>query len=117
LAVYDVDSKSSKPTITYKSLVKRPTLPGAYDDDVVSYRAARFFIFILFIVFDLNVLDRFSEVHPRTLFAVMNTTAKRKGKSKFERKSYIVKYDTNTWQAVSIKRLPEKGSITCFDIS
>jgi len=28
-----------------------------------------------------------------------------------------VKYDITTWKATKVKKLPEQGSITCFDVS
>ncbi len=41
----------------------------------------------------------------------------RKSKGKSERKSFVLVYDPVTWKVSRVKRIGEKGSVTCVDIS
>ncbi|KZS97651.1 WD40 repeat-like protein [Sistotremastrum niveocremeum HHB9708] len=98
------DSTSGSGNAGLKSLqlsraVEIPKLPGVSEDESATFRVVR--------------------SHPTSniAFAVINTTPSHRGKKKTSRKSFLVKYNTEDWSVLKVRKIGEKGGVTCFDIS
>jgi prolactin regulatory element-binding protein len=91
--------KETTPTVSSLSLahtVERPTLPGNFAGS--NFRTARF-----------------HPTDPRTLYTVVNTVPPRTRTKSSPRVAFVVKWDTEKWEVVKLRKIGEKGA-TCFDV-
>ncbi|KAA1466269.1 WD40 repeat-like protein [Dentipellis sp. KUC8613] len=78
--------------------IQRPKLPGG--DAEGSFRAARF-----------------NPTNPRIFYTIINATPPRKrGAKSAPRRSYIARWNTETWKVDRMRKLGDKG-VTVFDVS